>query len=121
MKSRKTENYLTFLDLCRRPDGREDHDILNYKTSTECIGNCLLPRIPPTTIIGIKGIGKSTAFKILTNSSLKNLMVTGFAPGAERFRALPHVQPGLYRERFYVIFLITIIALMSELDELSVN
>jgi hypothetical protein len=41
-------------------------------------------------------------------------LVSGFAPGAERFKSLPHVQPGLYRERFYDLFLLSAISLITE-------
>ena len=110
-----------FISLCKRPDGREDHDVLKYKVDTGLIEKSLTPDIPPTILIGMKGIGKSTAFKILTSSTDLHRAVGGFAPGAERFKTLLHVQPGLYRERFYVILLLTIISLTTEQFELSKN
>ncbi len=107
------------MELCRRADGREDHDVLQYKINTSSIARCRAPGVPPAILLGLKGIGKSTAFKILTSEEKKDFLVGGFAPGAERFRSLPHVQPELFRERFYVLFLITILAIFDENVDVS--
>jgi hypothetical protein len=75
---------------------------------------CRATGVPPAILLGLKGIGKSTAFKILTSEQKKEFLVGGFSPGGERFRSLPHVQPGLFRERFYALFLITILSIVRE-------
>lgn len=121
MSAANSNNFSQFLDLCGRPDGREDHDILKYRVNTTSVQRSHSPSIPPTILLGMKGIGKSTAFKILTSEHDDKFLVNGFAPGAERFKSLPLVQPGLYRERFYVMFLLSTISLITEHFDRSGN
>lgn len=113
MNAKKPSSRDTFLQLCARADGREDHDVLKYVVSTKSILSCYAEGTPPTLLLGMKGVGKSTAFKLLMSSENEKILVGGFAPGAEKFKSLPHVQPGLFRERFYVLFLNAITAIVD--------
>lgn len=112
-----TDSRPDFFELCSRADGREDHDVLSYKIETSSIVRCLSPQqVPLTVLLGMKGVGKSTAFKIMTSEARPGFIVAGFAPGSERFKRLPNVQPGLFRERFLALFLIAALALLDESD-----
>jgi hypothetical protein len=121
MSAANVNNSSQFLELCGRPDGREDHDILKYRVDTTSVQRSHSSSLPPTILLVMKGIGKSTAFKILTSEHDEKFLVNGFAPGAERFKSLPLVQPGLYRERFYVMFLLSTISLITEHFDRSGN
>ena len=117
--SNQTDRFSYFIALCARPDGREDHDVLSYTVETESIARCFSSDAPLTMLLGMKGVGKSTAFKNMTSKDRDRFLVAGFAPGAERFKRLPNVQPGLFRERFYALFLVGALALARDRDEVS--
>ncbi|MGV7219245.1 P-loop ATPase, Sll1717 family [Bradyrhizobium sp. UFLA05-112] len=108
-----------FFELCGRADGREDQDVLSYTIPTESISGCLTPKMPLTVLLGMKGVGKSTAFKRMTAEPPSGFLVAGFAPGSERFKRLSNVQPGLFRERFLALFLIAAISMLEESELLD--
>jgi len=108
-----------FFDLCGRADGREDHDVLSYAVQTESISSCFTSKMPLTVLLGMKGVGKSTAFKAMVTEPRPGFLVGGFAPGSERFKRLSNVQPGLFRERFLALFLIAAVALLDESEQLD--
>ena len=108
-----------FFELCGRADGREDHDVLSYKIETSSIRNCFSPTAPLTVLLGMKGVGKSTAFKIMTSDAGSGFLVLGFAPGSTRFKRLSSAQPGLLRERYIALFLSTCLTLLNESELVS--
>src|ERR1700722_1975500 len=104
-----------FIRLCARPDGREDEQVLEYHVTTSGILGCY-SNLPMTLLLGIKGIGKSTAFKVLTAEKREGCLISGYAPGAKRFDIRASLRPGLFRQRFYSLFLAAIISLIEKSD-----
>ena len=47
---------------------------------------CRAPGVPPAILLGLKGIGKSTAFKILTSEQKKDFIVEASTGGGDSRR-----------------------------------
>lgn len=110
---------ISALSLFENLDGREDHLVGEYTITSTAISSILAPETSPTVILGIKGIGKSTAIKLIKHkiSTSDRSFVIIFDTNTEYFENVPSYTYSSFRNRFRQILLTIIIAHFREYVE----
>ncbi|MCY0096441.1 P-loop ATPase, Sll1717 family [Hoeflea ulvae] len=101
--------------LLKKTDGRADDQVLEYTHDTESMSTIATAAEPISLVLGLKGIGKSTAFKYFTQptgnpESEMRVFRLGFSPGSDQLLKLSKGTSGEYRERLYNILLMSAIS-----------
>lgn len=107
--------------LLRKTDGRADDHVLEYTHDTSSMSKIATAAEPVSLVLGLKGIGKSTAFKYFVqpgsnSKDAKKVFRQGFSPGSDTLLKLPQGTSGEFRERLYNVLLMSVLSLARAND-----